>query len=126
MSSKTARSSAVKEVAKQKQIVPDSELLRQLRIDLAAGIYPGQQHAAAVLRLHDQSQLALVQATESLQSATEKIAAFQEQFDDVSRQLILANSKIETYQKTIHDLAIVGGVTEKEIEDIASLPGGGK
>jgi hypothetical protein len=65
MSSKTARSSAVKEVVGPKKVIPDTELLRLLRIDLAAGIYPGVQHAAAVVRLYDESQARLKQYEET-------------------------------------------------------------
>jgi len=36
-----------------KKIIPDTELIRLLRIDLASGIYPTQQATAAVLRGFD-------------------------------------------------------------------------
>ena len=36
-----------------KQVIPDEELIRLLRIDLKSGIYPSQQATAAVLRSLD-------------------------------------------------------------------------
>lgn len=60
MSSKTARASAVKEKF-EKQVIPDAELIRLLRIDRASGIYPGVQGTDAVLRALDAQTLLLAE-----------------------------------------------------------------
>lgn len=51
--SKTARASMGQQAPKEVKVIPDSELLRLLRIDRASGIYPGTQGTDAALRTVD-------------------------------------------------------------------------
>jgi hypothetical protein len=54
-----------------KQVIPDEELIRLLRIDLKSGIYPSQQATAAVLRSLDAANLELAAANTSLKNIIE-------------------------------------------------------
>ena len=103
MSSKTARSSAVKEVAKPKVEIPQDELIRLLRIDLDSNLWPSSQKAEAALKAYDT-------AAASLNVAIDRV-------EELNRQLVLAQSTIETLNKTIADMATVVGV-ESELFDV--------
>jgi hypothetical protein len=73
MSSKTARASAVKEVAKPKVVIPDTERLRLIRLEIEAGIYPSSENSKAVVRLYDlaQEEIARLKAEPGLDPATQ-------------------------------------------------------
>jgi hypothetical protein len=79
--SKTARASAIK-VQGGVKVIPDAELIRQLRLDVAAQIYPSYQGTHALLRA----------------------------FDEQGRQLALAQSINDTLRKANEDMATVAGV----------------
>ncbi len=50
--SKTARASAVKEV-REKKVIPDEVYIKNLRTDIASGLYPQAEGAKALLRAYD-------------------------------------------------------------------------
>lgn len=109
MSSKTARSSAVKEIVKVKQVIPDDELVRLLRIDLASGIYPGQQMSGAVLRMYDALNSSYRASSETAAAELGVVMAVNDalrnQLQDQGRELVLAQSTVETLRKAQADMA---------------------
>jgi hypothetical protein len=60
-----------------KKVIPDVELIRLLRIDLASGIYPTQQATAAALRRFDEVTAELVHQMAEVARLTSLIQAFE-------------------------------------------------
>lgn len=92
--SKTARASVGKAPAAAIQTISDEELIRLLRIDVASGIYPSSQGTHALLRAYDEQ----------------------------ARQLVLANSKIDTLNKTVYAQALEIGFTPEALAAAAIPP----
>lgn len=118
MASKTARASAVKEVGKPKVVIPDGELIRLLRIDRAAGIYPGVQGTDAALRRIAELETALAEVTRQLDGQVELR-------NEDARQHVLATSTIATLRKTVNDMACVAGLSQEQVDSftgVGSLP----
>lgn len=63
--SKTARASAVQTTTKA-SVIPDAELIRLLRIDRGAKLYPTVQGADALLRAFDEALLRIVELERQL------------------------------------------------------------
>lgn len=112
--SKTARASAGMQVT-QKVVVPDAELLKQYREGRAAGLWPSLPSSDAVLRMHDTvvNELNLLQA--GLDAMKESLATALADVEHYKRQLVLANSIIETKDKALADIASVAGIAPDSI-----------
>lgn len=87
-------------------VIPDEKLVQLYRDDRAAHIWPSLQASDAVLRALD-TELAKHPEQAAQGQALEQAKA---DVEHLQRQLTLANSIIETYQKTVRDLATASGI----------------
>lgn len=97
--SKTARASAVQTVG-QKVVITDETYLKNLRYDLANGLYVAQEGARALLRLYDVALAEIKQLTDKLSGAelalADKVIENEGQYKEIlAAKEVIANLETE-------------------------------
>lgn len=117
--SKTARASAGMQATK-KIVIPDDELIKNLRNEVASGLYPTSQGSHALLRAYD----AALAQMDGMRSAYDGMLAdrdlAKEEVEQLKRQLVLADSVIESKTKALNDIAAVASIDPATL-DLTSL-----
>ena len=97
--SKTARASAVQTVG-QKVVITDETYLKNMRYDLANGLYVAQEGARALLRLYDVALAEIKQLTDKLSGAelalADKVIENEGQYKEIlAAKEVIANLETE-------------------------------
>jgi len=107
--SKTARASSGMQVT-QKKVVPDDQLVKMYRDGRSARLWPALEQSDAVLRTLDAANQEIVTLTSDLAASKAALVTASADVEHLQRQLVLANSIIETKTKALADIAVVAGV----------------
>lgn len=118
--SKTARASAVQTVG-QKVVITDETYLKNLRYDLANGLYVAQEGARALLRLYDVALAEIKQLTDKLSGAELALADKVVENEGQYKEILAAKEVIANLETEIAAAQAIFGAKFKEYSTLEEL-----